>query len=94
MKLIACLKETEQKTAELAVINSVQDGLVREMNMQSIYDLVGNRICDCFDTQTVIIRTFNHETGNEDWQFAIEKGERLYSEPRPLIWANKQLILQ
>ena len=87
------LKETEQKTAELAVINSVQDGLVREMNIQSIYDLVGNRICELFDTQTVIIRTFNHTNGNEEWQFAIERGERLHSEPRPLIWANKQLIL-
>ncbi len=86
------LKETEQKTGELAVINSVQDGLVREMNMQSIYDLVGNRICELFDTQTVIIRTFNHTNGNEEWQFAIEKGIRLHSEPRPFIWANKRLI--
>ncbi len=86
------LKETEQKTSELAVINSVQDGLVREMNIQSIYDLVGNRICELFDTQTVIIRTFDNTSGNEEWQFAIERGERLYSEPRPLIWANKLLI--
>src|SRR6188474_3705262 len=38
------LKETEQRTAELAVINSVQEGLVREMNMQAIYDLGGKRI--------------------------------------------------
>ncbi len=86
------LKETEQKTAELAVINSVQDGLVREMKMQSIYELVGNRICELFDTQTVLIRTFNYKTGNEEWQFVIEKGVRLHSEPRPFIWANKQLI--
>ena len=86
------LKETEQKTAELAVINSVQDGLVREMKVQSIYELVGNRICELFDTQTVLIRTFNYNTGNEEWQFVIEKGVRLHSEPRPFIWANKQLI--
>jgi K+-sensing histidine kinase KdpD/CheY-like chemotaxis protein len=86
------LKETEQKTAELAVINSVQDGLVREMKVQSIYELVGNRICELFDTQTVLIRTFNYTTGNEEWQFVIEKGVRLHSVPRPFIWANKQLI--
>ena len=86
------LKETEQRTGELAVINSVQEGLVREMDMQAIYDLVGNRICELFDTQTVLIRTFDHGTGNEQWRFVIEKGERLYSKPRPLIWANKQLI--
>ena len=86
------LKETEQRTAELAVINSVQDGLVREMNMQAIYDLVGERICDLFDTQTVLIRTFDHQSEMEHWQYAIEKGERLYSDPRPFNWANKKLI--
>jgi len=86
------LKETEQRTAELAVINSVQEGLVREMNMQAIYDLVGNRICDLFDTQTVLIRTFDHRLGEEHWQYVIEKGNRLYSNPRPFNWANQQLI--
>ncbi len=86
------LKETEQRKGELAVINSVQEGLVREMDMQAIYNLVGNRICEVFDIQTVLIRTFDHETGLEHWQYAIEKGERMYSKPRPIIWANKQLI--
>src|SRR5688572_10237552 len=82
------LKETEQRTAELGVINSVQEGLVREMNIQAIYDLVGNRICNLFDTQTVIIRTFDHRSGMEQWQYAIEKGDRLYSIPRPFNWAK------
>jgi signal transduction histidine kinase/DNA-binding response OmpR family regulator len=74
------------------VINSVQEGLVREMNMQAIYDLVGNRICELFDTQTVLIRTFDHRLGEEQWQYVIEKGQRLYSNPRPFNWANQQLI--
>ena len=86
------LKETEQRNAELAVINSVQDGLVKELNIQSIYDLVGNRVASLFDIQTVVIRTFDHETGMEHWQFAMEKGKRLDSEPRPFIWANLELI--
>src|SRR3569623_1857364 len=38
------LKETEQRNAELGVINTVQDGLVSELDMQAIYDLVGNKI--------------------------------------------------
>ncbi|HYM95008.1 MAG TPA: GAF domain-containing protein, partial [Chitinophagaceae bacterium] len=86
------LKETEQRTGELAVINSVQEGLVREMNIQAIYELVGNRICQLFDTQTVLIRTFDHKAGTENWRYVIEKGKRYHSEPRPLIWANKHLI--
>ena len=86
------LKETEQRKAELAVINNVQEGLVKEFKSNAIYELVGERLCKLFDTQTVLIRTFDHENGTENWRYAIEKGERQYSEPRPLIWANKQLI--
>ncbi len=86
------LKETEQRTAELGVINSVQDGLVREMDINSIYELVGERLCDLFNTQTVLIRTFDHALGLENWRYVIEKGQRHYSEPRPIIWANKYLI--
>jgi GAF domain-containing protein len=86
------LKETEQRTGELAVINSVQEDLVREMDVQAIYDLVGNRISELFDTHTVIIRTLDAEKGMEQWRFALERGERFYNEIRPMIWANKQLI--
>ncbi len=86
------LKETELRKAELATINSVQEGLVKEFKSQAIYELVGERLCQLFDTQTVLIRTFDHEAGMETWRYVIEKGERQYSEPRPLIWANKQLI--
>lgn len=83
------LAETEQRNAELGVINSVQEGLVREMDLEAIYSLVGNRICEVLNTQTLIIRTFDN--GQENWEFAIENNERLYSKPRPLIWANKHL---
>jgi signal transduction histidine kinase len=86
------LAETEQRNAELAVINSVQEGLVREMDMESIYSLVGNIICKVLNTQTLIIRTFDHKVGIENWEFAIENGVRMYVEARPFIWANKHLI--
>jgi len=86
------LKETEQRTAELSVINNVQEGLVREIDSQKIFDLVGNRIGELFDTQSVLIRTFDHEKGIEKWRYAIEKGERFYVDPRPIIWANKRII--
>jgi len=86
------LSETEQRNAELAVINSVQEGLVKELNTRAIYDLVGDRICTLFNIQAVVIRTFDHDSGLEYWQYAMEKGERLSSEPRPIIWANQELI--
>ena len=56
--------ELIQQGEELSVINSVQEALAREMDMQAIYDLVGDRIRDLFDAQTVMISNFDHETGN------------------------------
>src|SRR5690606_6511254 len=66
--------------------------LVKEFKSSAIYELVGEKLCELFDTQTVLIRTFEHETGKEVWRYAIEKGLRQFSEPRPLNWANKRLI--
>ncbi len=86
------LNETEQRTAELAVINSVQEGLAKELDIQAIYDLVGDRIRELFDAQVVSIATFDHENETENIQYLIEKGERYYPVPRPLNTLRKHLI--
>ncbi len=87
------LKVTEQRSAELSVINSVQEGLAKELDLQGIYELVGERLCTLFpDSQTLVIRSFDLEEGLEYWQYAIEKGVRLNVEPRPFNWANNLLI--
>src|SRR5664280_2444437 len=47
------LKETEQRNAELAVINSVQESLVAKMDMEAIYYLVGEKIREVFNAQVI-----------------------------------------
>ena len=47
------LKETEQRAAELAIINSVQEGLASKMDIQGIYDLVGDKIREIFNAQAI-----------------------------------------
>ncbi len=85
--------ELKQRADELAVINSVQEGLVREMDMNGIYKLVGDRLCMIFpDSQTLVIRTFDQETGLEYFHYVVENGEHLTITPRPFIWESKQLI--
>ncbi len=42
-------KETEQRAAELAIINSVQQALAAELDMQAIYDVVGDKIREIFN---------------------------------------------
>ncbi len=92
MKTTRLLKETEQRTAELAVINSVQDGLAKELDIQSIYDLVGNRIRDVFNAQVVVIATLDTEKKIESFNYVIEKGERFYVQPRPYDKLREYLI--
>ncbi|NGP75749.1 GAF domain-containing protein [Balneolaceae bacterium YR4-1] len=84
--------ETEQRNAELAIINSVQEGLVREMNMQGIYNLVGDRIRELFDAQVTVIRTFDFENDLEKFEYAVEKDKQFEVEPRRINWANRQVI--
>ena len=49
------LTETNERAAELAIINSVQQGLAAKLDMQSMYDLVGDKIQEIFDAQVVDI---------------------------------------
>src|SRR5688572_5918037 len=70
------LKETEQRNAELAVINSVQDGLVREMDIQGIYDLVGEKMREIFDAQVIDIVTYDRKANTIEDRYSFEKGDR------------------
>ena len=56
------LKETEQRAAELAIINSVQQALAAELNMQGIYDAVGDKIREIFNQADVGIRIYDPQT--------------------------------
>src|SRR5204862_390085 len=49
------LAETDERAAELAVVNSIQQGLAAKLDMQSMYDLVGDKIQEIFDAQVVDI---------------------------------------
>ncbi|MGB3007340.1 MAG: GAF domain-containing protein, partial [Chitinophagaceae bacterium] len=86
------LKETEQRTAELAVINSVQEGLAHELDIQAIYDLVGDRIRELFNAQAVIIANLDTEKGLEIFKYVIENKKRFYLESRPLDKLRQHLI--
>jgi GAF domain-containing protein len=86
------LKETEERNAELAVINSVQEGLVAKMDIQGIYDLVGDKIRDIFDAQAVLIGKLNTEQEMEEFTYNIEKGQRYYPSPRKYDAVRRQLI--
>src|SRR5438552_4526746 len=57
------IEETRQRNAELALINSVQSALAGELEMQAIYDVVGDKIQEIFDAQVVDIAIYDYTTG-------------------------------
>ena len=69
--------ETRQRNAELALINSVQDALAGELELQAIYDVVGDKIREVFDAQVVDIAMYDEASGLISFPYVIERGERL-----------------
>ena len=86
------LKETEQRAAELAIINSVQEGLASRLEIQAIYDLVGDKIRDVFDAQVVTISTFDTDNQRSVLWYGIEKGKRFHDHPSPLTEGHRHFI--
>src|SRR5205814_8156792 len=78
------LKESEQRDAELAIINSVQAALATELNIQGIYDAVGDKIRNIFNMADVGIRIYDPETGMVHYPYTYEKGKRLEIDSNPL----------
>jgi GAF domain-containing protein/CheY-like chemotaxis protein len=77
------LKETEQRAAELSIINSVQQALASKRDIQAVYDIVGDRISTLFNAQTLFIMTYDAQTNMEHYPYIVERGKRQYQEPLP-----------
>ena len=78
------LKETEERNAELAIINSVQAALAAELNIQGIYDAVGDKIREIFHQADVSIRIFEPQTNLEYFPYMYENGKRVSVNPEPI----------
>ncbi|NWF63003.1 MAG: GAF domain-containing protein, partial [Chloroflexi bacterium] len=74
------LKETEQRAQELAIINSVQQGLASKLDMQAIFELVGEKIQSMFNAQSVLISSFDHEKQVSRLDYAFEDGKRIFDD--------------
>ncbi len=77
------LKETNERAAELAIINSVQQGLAAKLDMQSMYDLVGDKLAEIFDAQVIDISTYDLARRVVSSPYVLERGVRLHAETGP-----------
>ena len=84
--------ETRQRNAELAIINGIQRGLAAELDMQAMYDLVGDRIQEIFDAQVVDIGVFDRTAGEFHFPYTIERGVRFPDQPMELVGFRKEVM--
>ena len=76
-------KESEQRAAELAIINSVQAALAAELNMQGIYDAVGDKIREIFHQADMGIRIYDPQTNLIHYPYVYEHGQRIADRLQP-----------
>jgi GAF domain-containing protein len=86
------LKETEQRAAELTLINGVQAGLAARLEAQTMYDLVGDSLQQFFDAQVVDIGVVDEDAGLIRFPYTIERGVRLPDEPIPVMGFRKAVL--
>jgi GAF domain-containing protein/CheY-like chemotaxis protein len=86
------LAETDRRAAELAIVNDVQRGLAAQLEPQAMYELVGERAGDVFDTQVVDIAVFDHEQGTMWFPYSIERGVRFPDDTRPIMGVRKHVL--
>jgi serine phosphatase RsbU (regulator of sigma subunit) len=72
-------RAVEQHSTELALINGVQEGLSCKLEMQAIYNLVGDKLRDTFNAQVVMISQYDPHTNQIFHHYAIERGQRIHA---------------
>jgi signal transduction histidine kinase/CheY-like chemotaxis protein/tetratricopeptide (TPR) repeat protein len=68
----------EQRAAELAVINSIQQGIAGKLDFQGIVDLVGERLREVMKSDDLGISWIEHETRTMRTLYCVEHGQRLH----------------
>jgi PAS domain S-box-containing protein len=86
------IEETRQRNAELALINSVQEALAGELELQALYDVVGDKLRDGFDAQVVDIAVYDDAAGLLRFPYTIERGVRFPDEPLPPIGFRRHVM--
>ena len=59
----------------------MQEGLASKLEMQAIYDLVGDKIRNLFDSQAVTIAYHDQRTNQIHFPYYLHRGQRLTQEP-------------
>src|SRR5262249_54107285 len=71
---------------------SVQDALAGELELQAIYDVVGDKIQEVFDAQVVDVGVLDESDGLIHFPYTLERGQRLQDMPLPVVGFRRKLL--
>jgi signal transduction histidine kinase/putative methionine-R-sulfoxide reductase with GAF domain/ActR/RegA family two-component response regulator len=75
------LEQTEQRNAELAVINSIQQGLASSLDFRAVVDLVGDRLRGVFGSDNLAIVWRDAQSETAQLLYVVQHGERVFPPP-------------
>lgn len=83
----------EQRSLQLSLINQLQERLSLKLEMQEIYNMVGDSLRDTFNAQVVMITECDHRTQLVFHHYAIESGQHLSIHGwRPVDYARARIV--
>ena len=74
------------------MINSVQESLVAQMDMEAIYELVGEKMREIFNAQVIDVVTYDKTANLIEDRYSYEKGDRTLIAPREPNGFRKYVI--
>ena len=87
------LKQTNDRNAELAYVNGIQEALASGLNAQQIYEVLGEKMHEIFDAHVLDIGLLDEGDGLLHFPYTIERGARFPDSPMPLIGYRKHVML-
>src|SRR4029077_15605276 len=77
------LTESNDRAAELTLINEIGSALAKQLDFQAIVDLVGERVGQIFDVRSVQISFYDEAGGTIAFPYATDEGIRYESGALP-----------
>ncbi|MFH1084984.1 MAG: GAF domain-containing protein, partial [Chloroflexota bacterium] len=95
VELQAANQRLEQRTAELEIVNRIQQGLAQQLDFQAIIDLVGDEVRRIFRGESTFIAQYNQATEMIHFTYWVGPGEaRTPTHSMPLGQGLTSLVIR
>src|SRR4029078_1389523 len=79
------LAETEQRSAQLALINEIGGAVAKQLDFDAIIELVGGRLAEIVGSPDVLIGLYDEAVNEIQFVFELDTGQRAEAGRRPPV---------